>query len=280
MRNDTPHPARITPYELVFGAPDFEARIFPRIGDEADVSGSDPLHRSRFAFLTSATELARSLVPEEAPAEALEQHEALLYHAYNFWRYGKRVYLLEAPVARYLVEAAPSPGEWELVLPHPSVYLQLPPNLFWASVSPESTPEPVDGFFVTSAEGDDPLGEPYREVQVMAVLGIRRDRAGFSVIPFVTEAGPGIAAAWAEASVREGGDAFRSVLPGGEISGLYSLLTTDEALKLLARALWYVDAHPDALALETPPERRGAEEQGALPLPRIPYVRVSLGSEG
>jgi hypothetical protein len=216
------------------------------------------------------------MVPAEAPPEALEQCRTLLYHAFNFWRFGTRSYLLETPVARFLVEAAPSLEDWDLVVPQPSIYVQLPANLFWGSISPEVTPEPVDGFFVAASEEADARGQLFRSVDLLVVLGIRRDRAGFSVIPFRTAAGPGIAAAWAGSPGREGGADFENVLPGGEIRGLYSILTVTEALKLVGRTLWYLDRFPSDLSLVETPE--GTErEVGEPAVSRLPCWRVSLG---
>ncbi|HET8656291.1 MAG TPA: hypothetical protein VFL93_12295 [Longimicrobiaceae bacterium] len=267
--------ARLTPYELVFGAPEFEERLFPKIRDEAERNGADPLRFEEFNFLSGVGAAVRAVVPEGAPPEAAEQYRRMLYHAYNFWRAGELVYLLEPGVARYLVEAAPAMRDWEFTTARPALYVQLPANLFWGSISPESTPEPVDGFFVTTTPLGDAPGGAAQRVSVLVVLGIRRDRAGFSVIAIDTETGPGIAAEWAEAAGRQGGADFENVLPGGEISGLYSILTAGEVLKLMGRAVWYVDRFPGEVTPEPAPERR---PEGALASPpRIPYHRVSLG---
>jgi hypothetical protein len=269
--------ARVTPYELVFTTDEMETRVFPGIQSEAERAGVDPLHHDRFQLLAAAGQAVRDVVPAEAPPEAVEQYRALLYHAFNFWRFQKRVYLAEPAVARFLVEAAPRMQGWEFQPPHPSIYLQLPANLFWASISPDSKPEPVDGFFATVAPENDPMGGPYQRVHLLMVLGIRRDRAGFSVIPLDTEAGPGIPAAWAEAAGRQGGRDFENILPGGEISGLYSILTTTEVLKLAGRLLWYVDRFPADVLPEATPERREDQPPGAVPAPHLPYHRVVLG---
>lgn len=271
-------PPRRTPYELVFGD-EFDGRTFPDIQREAAERGVDPGDPERFGFLSLAADAVRAVVPPEAPPEALEQYRSLLYHAFSFWRYGKRIYLLDPPLARYLVEGTPSLEGWELEQPYPSVYLQLPRNLFWGSISPDSPPEPVDGFFVTTADGTDALGEPFRRVEVLVVLGIRRDRAGFSVIPFSTETGPGIAHVWAESEGRETGQDFENILPGGEIQGLYSILTSTEVLKLLARAMWYIHSYPSDVELEAETEREASDHDASPPRPRLPYHRVSLGAE-
>ncbi|HET6230736.1 MAG TPA: hypothetical protein VFE05_11755 [Longimicrobiaceae bacterium] len=277
-RRDAGGAPRLTPYEMVFGEAGFESAIFPALLREADERGEDPARRERFAFLTVGSDALRDVIPADAPAEALEQHRALLYHSFNFWRFGRRLYTLEAPVARYLVEAAPTLADWDLAMPHPSVYVQLPPQLFWASISPDATPEPVDGFFAVETRGNDPLGPAYRELTALMVLGMRRERAGFSIIPFDTEVGPGIAADWAEAPGRDGARDFASVLPGGEMAGLYSILTSAEALKLLARALWYVDQNPDLVLAEHAPERRTHDRPGSIALSHLPYSRVVLDS--
>ena len=269
----------LTPYEMVFGEAGFENRTFPQVLAEAEAHGEDPARRERFGFLSVASDAVREMVPAEVPAAA-EEYRALFYHAFNFWRFGRRTYVLEAPVARYLVEAAPSLEGWDLALPHPSVYVQLPPRLFWASIATDVPPEPVDGFFATISTGTDPLGPAYQELQVLMALGLRRGRAGFSVIPFETEVGPGIPRVWAETPGREGARDFDNILPGGEIAGLYSILTHAEALKLLARALWYVDSRAEDVTPVSAPERRGEERPGSVPLSRLPYHRVVLSGGG
>lgn len=264
---------RLTPYEVAFGDTPVEAELFPEIAADAELHGSDPLQIEAFGMLPAVSEAVRALVPAEAPPDALEQYRALLFQGFNFWRHGRETYLLQAATARYLVEAQPRMQGWELVAPYPSIYVQLPQHLFWGSVSPEEKPEPVDGFFLTAASGPARAGPPYTRLDILLVLGLRRDRAGFSVIPFDTEAGPGIAAIWAEDGSREEGSDFENLLPGGEIDGLYSMVTVGEVLKLLGRILWYVDSFPVDVI----------EPGAAPPAPdsirpsRIPYRLVTLG---
>ncbi|HEU0013070.1 MAG TPA: hypothetical protein VFQ45_05275 [Longimicrobium sp.] len=275
-----PGTARLTPYELAFMEGDFETRVFPGIQAEAEEHREDPSRRSRFAFLSLAGDAVREMVPPDAPPDMLAEYRALLYHAFNFWRYGRRLYLLDAPVARYLVEGAPTLEGWDLAAPLPSVYLQLPANLFWASISTDVPPEPVDGFFVTVGDRTDAGDEAYQELQVLMVLGIRRERPGFSVIAFETEAGPGIPTVWVETPGREEGHDFENVLPGGEIAGLYSILTTAEALKLVARALWYIDRHAEDVTQAPAPERRASDRPGSVPLSRIDFHQVRFPAAG
>ena len=271
--------ARMTPYELAFMHGDLETRVFPAIRDEAEAVGADSTRRDRFMFLAAGGGAIREIVPVGAPQDMLDEYRALFYHAFNFWQFGRRLYLLEPAVARYLVESAPRLGEWDFTAPHPSQYLQLPSNLFWASIGVDVPPEPVDGFFVTVSRDQDPLGEPFQDLQVLMVLGIRRARAGFSVIALDTEVGPGIPAPWRDAPGREEGADFQNVLPGGEMAGLYSILTTAEALKLVARICWYLERHAEDVVPAPAAERRAEDRPGSVNLSRIAYHRVRLGGQ-
>ncbi|MDQ3310315.1 MAG: hypothetical protein M3497_09345, partial [Gemmatimonadota bacterium] len=49
---------------------------------------------------------------------------------------------------------------------------------------------------------------------------------------------------------REQGRDFANILPGGELGGLYSVVTDAEVLKLAVSALWYVDRHPEDVIAE------------------------------
>lgn len=264
---------RLTPYEIVFMEGDFESRVFPRIAREAAEEGVATLHREKFDFLSTVGEVIREVTPEDAPPEALDQYRALLFQAYHHWSEGRRLFVLDTAAARYLVESAPALAEWSFAPPARSVYLQLPGNLFWSSISPEDPPEPVDGFFVTSSEAEDAQGREFLTVDMLAVLGIRRARAGFSVIPVEMETGEGLPAPW-EAPPRGEGD-FANAMPGGEIAGLYSILTTPEVLKLVTRAFWYITSFPESLVevLAAAP-RDDADE---APATQLAYTRVTIG---
>ena len=266
--------ARMTPYELVFTDGDFESNTFPRIREEAGSTDLADLRRDRFDFLSTAGEVVREMIPSEAGPDALDHFRSILFHAFHFWSEGKPLYVLEPSAARYLVESAPSLEGWELAAPERALYLQLPANLFWSSISPDVAPEPVDGFFVTRTYGDDPLGIPYERLDVLVVLGIRRSRAGFSVMSVESELGADIAPPWVGEGRQEGD--FSNTLPGGELNGLYSILTIGEVLKLVARALWYVDSFPETLVEVAAPEAR--ERDVDPPPTHLAHVRIGLGS--
>ncbi len=267
-----PGSARLTPYELVFAEGDFESRVFPGIVAEAVEQGSDALNPERFSFLSTVGEVLREVTPEDAPPEALEQYRDLLYHAFHFWRGERRLFVMDRAVARYLVEAPPSMTGWPFAAPADSGYLQLPLNLFWSSISPDTPPEPVDGFFYTWSVVDETPGARFQRLQLLLVLGVRRSRAGFSVIPLDTGVGPGLLTDLSE--VRPGGD-FANVLPGGEISGLYSILTTTEALKLISRAFWYIDSFPESVSTVPVADPRTADSDP--PPTKLAFDRIGLG---
>jgi hypothetical protein len=271
---------RVTPYELAFGEAGMADRLFPRIDAAVEREQIEPARRDALVLLPEVTTLVRELVPSDAPPDAFEQHRAVLFHAFNFWRYGKRLYLFEPAVARYLVEAKPSLSAWEYSASHTSSYVQLPANLFWASIAPDAPPEPVDGFFVTASAANPRDAEPrVYMLDALMVLGIRRHRAGFSVIPFQTEVGGGLVPDWCDEPAREQGQDFESVLPGGDLAGMYSIVTSAESLKLVCRMIWYLDSFRSAVVYEEPPERRATDRAGSVRRSRLPFHRVVLRAE-
>jgi hypothetical protein len=270
-----PRIARMTPYELVFTEGEFESRIFPRIRAEAVAEAVESLNPERFAFLSTAADVVRELTPDDAPADALYQYRALLFHVYHFWLSGRPLYVVDPAVARYLVEAPPSFEGWSFDPPGPAGYVQLPANLFWSSIAADATPEPVDGYFFTATEGVDRTGKRFGHLELLMVLGIRRSRAGFSVIPLETQLGPEIIDAL-QPPARSEGD-FANMLPGGEIEGLYSILTTNEALKLPLRVFAYMERYPRELTEELASEPRSQDTDP--PPTHLAYTRIRLSQD-
>jgi hypothetical protein len=181
------------------------------------------------------------------------------------------LFVMDRAVARYLVETPTAMNDWRFVAPTGSGYLQLPANLFWSSIAPDTPPEPVDGFFYTLSVGNEAPNASFHRLQVLLILGVRRSRAGFSVIPLDTGVGPGLLADLSE--TRPGGD-FANVLPGGEISGLYSILTTTEALKLVARAFWYIDRFAETITAVAAADPRMSDAEP--PSTKLAYSRIGL----
>lgn len=273
--NDDAGLARMTPYELVFGPEDMDQRIFPPIVDEADARAVPLDDPERFLNLTRVGGLLREIAgdagedQDEDAGEAMRQHGRLLYHAFQFWRHGRSLLVLEPEAARSLADDPPAIVEAPLTVPSPAGYLQLPRNLFWAAPAPGQRPEPADGFFwMLHREADDaPV------LRLLLALGLRADRPGLSVVP--ADGDPRDEAEWAAASPREGGARFQSTMPGGELDRLYSLETTAEVLDLASRCFRLISDRPETLGPQehTDPARTTAGP-GSVPLSALPFRRV------
>lgn len=262
-----PHvPARVTPYELI--CEPFERTTFPAIRAEAEERGSDPRRRDQFLLLGHVGATLREIVPDDAAADALDEFADLLYQAFQFWSYGRRLYAFDRDVMEALTAPERDLGAWELAAP-PACYLQLPSQLIWARVSAESPYEPVDGCFVVVDETE-PRPEAGAHLRALLVLGLRTERPGVSLVSYRTDLDPREAGALARSPWREEGTSFANTIPGGERAGFHTLATTSELLALVLRALHYLDRHPRALLAEP-----GSAAPGET---HIPYTRVTLGA--
>ncbi|HEX7117523.1 MAG TPA: hypothetical protein VF212_01965 [Longimicrobiales bacterium] len=251
MREGPGAAVRLTPYELVFGYEAFEGDRFPAIGSEVEARGVDTGAPERFLVLEAVQSLLRELAPDEAGADVYGRYGALLYQAWHFWRFGRRLLVLDPEQARRLVDARfPEVGAWELTPPYPAGYVQLPRHLFWARTDASAPPEPVDGWFWTMLGSGDAESPPYERIDLLFVLGMRPDRAGFGTVPVAAALHGAPVGHWADGEARpEGGD-FSNVLPGGELQDWYALVTEQEALKLASRTFWHLASNPDALSAE------------------------------
>jgi hypothetical protein len=215
---------------------------FPAIAEEAERSALDAALRDQFARLTRVGALLQQLVPEDLDPASFDNYLDIVFHCFHFWSAGTPTYVVEADVLRSLIETPPDLGSWRLRAEHPSFYIELPRNLFWAAIADETPPEPVEGLFARPAAG--------QAADFLAVMGVRPDRPGFSVaglsIPLEFERGP------------EDESAFRSDIPGADLAGLYSLARPSELVLLTLRLLWYLDLYPEAVE-----SVKGAEEQQA-----------------
>jgi hypothetical protein len=293
--------ARLTPYEFVFGGPEFEDDRFPRIREEAGERGGEPADPEAFLFLAAAGALLRELVPGDEPAavagaspgagevaaepppgapdwgESLGRYGRFVYHAYQFWRFGRRVWVVEEPLLRRLLETPPAVGRWAMLPPHPAGYLQLPRNLLWARVAASEPPEPVDGVFWTMIGESDPAQPPYARLDLLVALGLRPGRPGLSVIDIGEELAGDAAGHWADAVGRPEGDDFANLLPGGELQQYHGMATRGEVLRLVSLLFWHATMHPDAVVAgaalaETPGPGRPPEHARELPPSALPYT--------
>jgi hypothetical protein len=204
---------RPTPFDLVFG--NSVGTIFPDIRTALARSGTESRNRDAFLMVREVVALLRDLRPEEGLGEGIDQLAALVHHAFLFWDAGcPAVELPGEHLADWLASRPPEIDEHQ---EPPAYYVQMPERRIWAETVPRTPPEPLDGCFVH------PL--PDGSVRVLAVFGLHRERAGFTVVE--------VAGARPVALVRTDGRAlFSPTLPGGSAAGLFSLAGGEELLEL------------------------------------------------
>ena len=241
--------ARVTPYELLFPAPDFADQRFPAVESEAAVRGTDLTNPAAFATCGAVQGILADLRPEDEtptpgaePAQA-SAHAHLLYFAFQLWRTERAaevpadglaeptrpaVALVSRTTLRALPTADPLTPGWEAELEGRAGYLQLPQHMVWAEEPGAARPESVDGFF-WSATGRDAF-------HAAAVTGMRPGRPGYGFVPVPPQPLDSLSA-WTASPAREDGPDFATDLPGAEIDGLLGIRTPAEVFKLLAFAL-------------------------------------------
>lgn len=209
---------RPTPFGLVF-APLADA--FAAVRAAAAAAGWNPPDPGTFARLPEVQRLLAEVAPTAGtPAEA---YVAPMYAAYRFWDAGQRL-VAPSRTALDLAVNAPPPTT-PLEVPGGACYLQLPAHWAWARPADQPTHEPLDGCFLTL----DPRGD---EVMVVAALGVRPERAGFTHV--VLRAPPGDAPL-AHAERRT--PPFAPLMNGGVAAGFHSVATLGELLALSHLAL-------------------------------------------
>jgi hypothetical protein len=179
--------------------------------------------RLPFQQLEPVQRVLSQLAPDEAAAGAVaEEYGTLLYAAHRFWSAGRPTVSLDrAAIERALEASVTGPT----VVPLGACYLQFPERLFWARIAPDASAEPLDGLFLAAgAEG--------REVTVLAVLGFRPERGGFSQVAVTAPAGD-----FARAGDFVRRPLFAPALEGGERAGVKSLLSEAELLHVASLAL-------------------------------------------
>jgi hypothetical protein len=231
---------RPTPYDLIFGAPSFDETHFELLREQTDAR---PAPTATELYMQSgAGTLLRELLPDDDTAghrERVAQMSALMFHAFRFWRHGKRVYeMTDAAMGAILLDRTEPVGEWRFRAPAPAGYVQLPRNLFWARVAADAAAEPVDGWFWSAPTAEE--GVRGERLDLLLALGVRPRRPGVSLVDVGMEAS-GELTHWADVDARPGGTDFENVLPGGELQGYRSLTTHAEVLKLASLCFWWID---------------------------------------
>lgn len=217
--------SRIIPSDLIFGEA-IEDR-FQLVKTEAEVSRRDFTDPAQFAALSTVqhllTEIESPKLLEQNPAAAAE-YLILLYAAFRFWEGGKRVMQVvplewDDTFIAHFVSADPPE------ITAGACYVQLPERRFWAQIESGAPHEPLDGCYVaTSRDG--------RQVVVVAILGLRTGRSGFSQVS-LTVTQEELEAARTITRY----PAFAPVMDGGAEAGFKSVESQAELLLLTQLAL-------------------------------------------
>jgi hypothetical protein len=261
--------SRPTPWDVVFADDRFDKDSFPAIEQEARERGIDPATPDRFLLLSSVGNLLHELAPDAGgeqpadrpPLDSVRLFGPLVFQAFHFQRHGHTVLDLDENEARKIMGSAEPIGGWPFRTPAQAGYLHLPRNLLWARVTDEVPAEPADGFFWTMIDtaargskhanerdvdrldsdaivGDVRAGREPRlpaSVALLLVLGLREDRAGFTVVDAIASP-PDPPGHWGDTNARGEGEDFANVLPGGELSHLHGIVNVAELFKLASRA--------------------------------------------
>lgn len=216
---------RLTPFELAF-AGEIEQR-FAEIQSETAAVRKDSSDVTQFVTLRAVQQIIAQIESPELLAEhpaAANEYHLLVYAAYQYWAAGARVFRLSD---EFLAEPTPVLFRQPRTrgAPWGACYLQLPEHRFWAQVESTAPHEPLDGLFVVQSAGD-------RELTVVAVLGLRPERGGFSQISAAVtrEEISAISAA-----VRS--PPFTPVMDGGDEAGFKSVTSVGELILLAQLAL-------------------------------------------
>lgn len=211
---------RLVPFDYAFAA--LAAEHFDTIREEAAALHKNTSDRGQFFALPT---VQRVLAAIEAPdvvngaPEAGPEYATLLYAAYRFWLGGQHLICVGER------DVGPWTAGTDLRVPHGACYVQLPERRYWSQIAAGQPHEPLDGMFVAeSNEG--------REITVVAVLGLRADRGGFSEVSVT------VTPVEFEAAARElRTPAFAPLMEGGDRAGFKSVATTAELLHLTRLAL-------------------------------------------
>jgi hypothetical protein len=216
---------RIIPSDLIFG--EAIERRFRSVQTEAELSRRDCTDPAQFAALSTVqhllTEIESPKLLEQNPSAAAE-YLILLYAAFRFWEGGKQVIQVqrsqwdETFIADFTSADLPD-------LAGGACYVQLPERRFWAQIESSAPHEPLDGCYVaTSRDG--------RQVVVVAILGLRKGRSGFSQVSLTVMREELVAARTIART-----PAFAPVMDGGAEAGFKSVESQAELLLLIQLAL-------------------------------------------
>ncbi len=214
---------RPTPYELTVGE-DIENR-FPAVEAEAQAGMKDATDPAQF---TSLPTVQRILTDIESPEllsehpEAAAEYLALLYSAFRFWSAGKVVY----GIAREdWSDCGRLRGSQFPDVPSGACYVQFSERWFWAQIDEGAPHEPLDGMFIAQSADR-------QQLVVVAVLGLRTERGGFSQISLTVAT-----ADLNEADFHTDTPLFSPLMDGGAEAGFRSVSSVAGLLLLAQLAL-------------------------------------------
>ncbi len=212
--------SRLRPFEFAFA--ELAASRFPEIREEA---GTDSLDLAAMARLPAIHRLLQDVTspdPADPNPRAAAEYMTSLFVAFRYWHAGQHTFNVEKAA---LVRAIAHPIADEPPASPEACYIQLPAQWFWATIGENHPYEPLEGVFVVRNDSDPQL-------TVVAVLGLRRDRDGFSQITVSATVSDMLAAA---ATRRE--PPFGPVMDGGREAGFLSVTSEGELLHLTHLAL-------------------------------------------
>jgi len=212
---------RVAPFDLVFH--DLLGELDGLAGAAAR-AGKEPRDRAAFARVPEVLRLVERIAPPRGSATgAGDEYAALLYAAFRFRAAGERVLAVSRRQLEPALAVAPPAAAPRI--PAGACYLQLPPGWFWARATDDGAHEPLDGcFLIEGSRGD--------ELTIVAVLGLRRERGGFTQVTLHVAPGD-----FAEARAVRRDPPFAPLMEGGTAAGFRSLATPAELLTLALLAV-------------------------------------------
>ena len=203
---------------------------FPSIRAEAKEQYRDPRDRVQFTAMPSVQRALQDIEDpaflEEQPGAA-EDYLAVLSALFTFWHGGQQT--VGVTKDQFDESLADHPRWSRAPTEDRDFYVQLPEHWFWAQIEDGAPHEPIDGLFVST-------NTTTRELSLLSVLGLRKDRNNFSQIHVLA----------AFDDLGDLADAlpsppFEPVVEGGAAAGVKSVSTTAEALALALISLCVTD---------------------------------------
>jgi hypothetical protein len=214
---------RPTPFDLVFHD---LASEFPALRDGAARMGRDVRDHTEFAHVPEVQRLLERLAAPELVAqhpEAAAEYLALLFVGYRFWEAGKHV--IQATREQLAPAMSRIPPATPPDVPGGACYVQLPAQWIWAQAAEDGPHEPLDGVFLAAG----PRGD---EITVVAILGFRAERVGFTQVTLHARPDEFVLARTERRS-----PPFAPVMTGGATAGFLSVANQAELLTLAHLAL-------------------------------------------